>query len=503
MKSLAHHKTADIGLLLEGTYPYVRGGVSSWVHQIIKGFPEYTFALFFLGSEPDEYGEMLYELPDNVVHMETHFIMPPRKKNKPKEQALNEKILCPFKEMHQSFRENTAPTSDLFAEICAELSDPKGLGEAEFKFSRAAWDMITSYYDDYSEEPSFITYFWAVRFIHQPLFRLSKLVSQFPKVRCLHSISTGYAGFLGALCAERMGVPLVLSEHGIYTKERKIDLAQASWIADPESPFGNSLAIDTSHIRRLWIRFFEALGRLTYLKSSPIISLYEGNRERQVIDGAKASLTRVIPNGIDPLRFANIRDNRSDNPSKIMGLIGRVVPIKDIKTFLRSVHAAARIDPEIVGWIVGPEDEDPEYARECRELVDTLAIGDNIVFKGFCNVADVLSEIGVMVLTSISEALPLVILEAYSAGLPCVVTDVGACRELIEGNTEADKELGAAGSVVQIASPDQIAEAVIDLLHNPEKWSAATESGWKRLNQYYTHDHMFSAYRDVYSEMIS
>ncbi|HUQ25414.1 MAG TPA: DUF3492 domain-containing protein, partial [Burkholderiales bacterium] len=41
---------ADIGFILEGTYPYVAGGVSSWVHQIIRGFPEYRFALAFIGS---------------------------------------------------------------------------------------------------------------------------------------------------------------------------------------------------------------------------------------------------------------------------------------------------------------------------------------------------------------------------------------------------------------------------------------------------------------------
>lgn len=41
---------ADIALLLEGTFPYVSGGVSSWVNQIIRAFPEYRFAIVFLGS---------------------------------------------------------------------------------------------------------------------------------------------------------------------------------------------------------------------------------------------------------------------------------------------------------------------------------------------------------------------------------------------------------------------------------------------------------------------
>lgn len=43
---------ADIALLLEGTYPFIRGGVSSWVHQMISGLPEYRFALVFLGAIP-------------------------------------------------------------------------------------------------------------------------------------------------------------------------------------------------------------------------------------------------------------------------------------------------------------------------------------------------------------------------------------------------------------------------------------------------------------------
>ena len=45
---------ADIALLLEGTFPYVSGGVSSWVNQIIRAFPEYRFAIVFLGSRRED-----------------------------------------------------------------------------------------------------------------------------------------------------------------------------------------------------------------------------------------------------------------------------------------------------------------------------------------------------------------------------------------------------------------------------------------------------------------
>ena len=65
---------ADIALLLEGTFPYVSGGVSSWIHQIIRAYPQYRFAIVFLGSKRKDYGTFRYPLPDNVVHFEEHFL---------------------------------------------------------------------------------------------------------------------------------------------------------------------------------------------------------------------------------------------------------------------------------------------------------------------------------------------------------------------------------------------------------------------------------------------
>ena len=66
--------SADVMLLLEGTFPYVSGGVSSWVNQMIRAFPDIRFGIVFIGSRRQDYGEMAYALPDNVVHLETHFL---------------------------------------------------------------------------------------------------------------------------------------------------------------------------------------------------------------------------------------------------------------------------------------------------------------------------------------------------------------------------------------------------------------------------------------------
>ncbi len=120
------------------------------------------------------------------------------------------------------------------------------------------------------------------------------------------------------------------------------------------------------------MRFFETIGRVCYDAAEDIISLYEGNRLRQVLDGAPARKTRNIPNGINLPRLAALRDRRGPSVPRVMCLIGRVVPIKDVKTFIRAMLTITREMPDAEGWIAGPEDEDPDYAQECHSLAESL-----------------------------------------------------------------------------------------------------------------------------------
>ena len=109
-------------------------------------------------------------------------------------------------------------------------------------------------------------------------------------------------------------------------------------------------------------------------------------------------------------------------------------------------------------------------------------------------------NIGLVVLSSISEALPLVLLEGFAAGVPALSTDVGSCRQLIYGLDEEDRALGAAGAVVGIADPQALAIAALDLLGNEHKWQQAQAAGIARVQRYYTHRHMFDAYRHLYQQ---
>jgi len=200
--------------------------------------------------------------------------------------------------------------------------------------------------------------------------------------------------------------------------------------------------------------------------------------------------------------MAALRDKRAPGVPPVLCLIGRVVPIKDIKTFIRAMRIVANRMPEVQGWIAGPEDEDPGYAQECRDLVASLGLEDNLKFLGFQKIDELMPKIGLVVLSSISEALPLVILEGYAAGVPTLATDVGSCRQLVYGLDEDDRALGAAGRVVGIADPQALAEAAIELLQ-PQVWFAAQAAGIARVERYYTDDLMFGRYREVYQDALA
>ncbi|WP_206422866.1 GT4 family glycosyltransferase PelF [Photobacterium sanguinicancri] len=196
--------------------------------------------------------------------------------------------------------------------------------------------------------------------------------------------------------------------------------------------------------------------------------MFEGNRQRQHKDGAPDIRTKVIVNGIDTTRFGKAYKLRPDTPPIVVGLVGRVVPIKDIKTFIRTIRGAVETLPTIEGWIIGPTEEDEDYVHECQLLIESLGLEHNVKMLGSQNVAEMMPQLGVMMLTSISEAQPLVLLEAMAAGIPCIATEVGACREIIDGAAGDDAALGSCGEIIPIASPIDGANAIINVLAMPK-----------------------------------
>ena len=492
---------ADVLMLLEGTYPYVRGGVSSWIHQIISGMPEYRFDLLFIGGARRHYESMRYELPENVHSLECHYLEDAWESKRGHRQEGPREAMAAAERYHETFKSDCPKDADLFALLDLVASAEPAITHEQFLFSMAAWENIVRSYEAHCTDPSFLNYFWTVRSMHAPVFLLADVARSTRTPPIIHAISTGYAGLVGAMLkGQNPTSSFILSEHGIYTKERKIDLSQAEWISEPTGNFEPGLTDDVGYIRQMWIRFYQQVGRITYEAAEPIISLYGGNRERQIADGAREERTRVIPNGISLAPYGEALTARPAEMPLVVGFIGRVVPIKDVKTFLRAMRMICSVLPQAEGWIIGPTEEDEEYASECRGLVTSLGLGERVRFLGFQKVPEIMPKIGIMALTSISEAQPLVILEAYAAGVPCVATDVGSCREMIEGMSDEDRALGPSGTVVGISDPAATANACLDLFQNPDRWEACQRAALARVERFYTEELMFERYRAVYED---
>ena len=487
----------DILLLLEGTYPYVKGGVSSWVNQLVSQLPHWRFGAVFLGSQEKDYAGMQYRLPANLTVLQTLYLFGEGSRPPVKPPRLPADTVARYTRLHESLRAGHAEALDFGSHL--EAGDP--FNEEAFLYSEPAWQYITECYEANATEPSFIDYFWTVRNLHRPIWALARATGTLPRARLFLSPSTGYAGLLGVLGAQAQRRPLVLMEHGIYTKERRVDLMNADWINDARNPL-QSDPTEVSHLREMWIRFFEILGRLAYRHADPIISLFETARQQQIRDGAESTRTRIVPNGVDVERLARLRRADRAAPPPVICLLGRVVRIKDIKTFIRAAHALRQRLPGAQAWIVGPEDEDPEYSRECHELAQALGLGEAVRFFGFRGIEEILPEVGVLVLSSISEGLPLSILEGFAAGLPCVTTDVGACSELVYGRGDEDQALGTAGAVVGLADHEALAEACATLLENPDRYAQARQAAIRRVEAYYDQRQMIGVFDQLFSQRI-
>ena len=504
---------ADVCLLLEGTYPFVRGGVSTWVKQIIEGMPEHRFSLIYLGASLETHGEPAYSIPDNVVHIEVHFLLddPEIKIEKPsfwkrmrkqREKFVRNSTL--HDELQEDARTQKAEGSvsqrsiDITKGFTQLLSGKNAISEEELKTAELSWETIREKYATAPEGLDFNHYFWTVRSMHAPLFILGEIARNASVPALYHSVSTGYAGFLGSMLSQKNQRPYIITEHGIYTKERELDLAQVDWIPKDLDPFNVGLNDNMSYLRDVWIRFFRSLGRMSYSGASQVFSLYAGNRDRQLADGAAEQKLSIIPNGVNVDRFRQCRRDPSDPVPPVLALIGRVVPIKDIKNFIRAMRIIRTEIPDAQGLLIGPQDEDQAYTEECKQLVESMELQSAIKFLGFQRPDDVFPKIGLSVLTSVSEGQPLVVLEGFAAGIPAVTTDVGSCTELIHGVDEEDKAIGAAGAVVPIANPSAFARAAIELLRDDEKWKAASEAAVQRVETYYDEVQMIERYRDVY-----
>lgn len=488
---------SDVCLILEGTYPFTSGGVSTWIHQLVESMTDMRFSIVHISAYPNPRREYKYRLPPNVVSLQDLYLHEPFERKGLTSRKLRRAGLEAVAAVHEAFM---AGDYAAFDQVLPYFRDPATrLSFDDLFASQDAWDLAQSFYARYGEDVSFLDFFWTWRSIYLPLVKT--LQAPLPQARLYHTVSTGYAGLLASVARRTQDSSMLLTEHGVYTHERLLEISQSTWIYSPHRERFR-VQRELSFFKRFWLGFFDSVGRLTYHNADRIFTLFEGNRLKQVMAGAPAEKVSIIPNGIDLLAYQDIPRRPQSFDDKTVSFVGRVVSIKDVKTFLHAAKVVVQQRPGTRFEIVGPLDEEPDYTQECRELVAVLGLEKSVHFLGKVDIREYYRQTDLVVLTSLSEAQPYVILEANAVGIPVVATNVGACRELLEGRTPEDRAIGPSGVVTGVSDPEGTAQAVLRLLADPGAWNAMSEAGRVRTTRYYDQSDLISRYLNIYEQMM-
>ena len=442
-----------ICVVAEGCYPYVAGGVSVWLHNLITAFPRHEFLIVTIGAETKQKGQHKFTIPGNARIISETFldgILSVRGKWGRKIPLTN----AEYELLRSLLSGGTFDPDALYGMI----SGGRIKNVISFLLSRDFYDIVADVCQNKFPNAPFTDFYWNARSMVLPLFFLMNK-DLLPEADLYHSVSAGYAGLLGAMAGMYYKKPYIITEHGIYTREREEEIIISKQIPP--------------QFKDLWIHYFYSLSKAAYDAAEKVITLFERNRRMQIYIGCRPEKTTVIPNGVDTDKYARVAPARSPIPT--IGAIVRVVPIKDIKTLIQAFQIVKAAIPDARLLVMGPTDASPEYYAECLALVDDLNLKD-IKFMGRVVIEDVLKKVHVVTLTSISEGQPLALLEAMAAGRPCVATDVGCCRELLD-NTDG---LGRAGIITPIMQPEKTARALIDILSRPDKGASLGQAGRKR-----------------------
>ncbi len=465
-----------ICIVAEGCYPYVVGGVSSWIHSLIKAFPEHEFVVLAILANRSFRGKFAYELPENLsqvheVYLEDYDWCSKKTDRKRRKQLSNEE----YEAVLSLLINQNVKWSVLF-----NLFQKREFSLNEFLMGPEFLRAVRECYQINYPEAVFSDFLWTMRSIYLPLFLA--LSTEIPKADLYHCVATGYAGVLGAMAKEKYGCGLLISEHGIYTREREEELIRAKWVA--------------GIYKNVWIDQFKKMSRLAYSSADLVTSLYEHARKLQIELGCNEEITMVTPNGIDENRFAAPSGERVAVEGMVhVGAVLRVTPIKDVKTMIRAFAFAKERVPNLKLWVMGPTEEDEKYATECYELVETMGVQD-VAFTGRVDVTKYLWQMDFTILTSISEGQPLTILESYAAHKPVIATDVGNCRGLIFGE---DDGIGPAGILTHVMNVEEITAAMVELATNLQKRLELGENGYRRMMGRYKLTDMQGTYRNIYN----
>lgn len=465
-----------ICLIAEGSYPYVTGGVSSWIHDIVSQMKEHEFIIYTISSSINQKGKFKYTLPENIVEVKETFL---------------DTYTTEVGKWGKSFKINTNDKNNLMRllgdegdiqwnELFKLLRKTEFKNVSDFLQSKDFYDVLEELCMKKYPLVPYTEMFWTVRSMILPLFLTIR--EEIPEADVYHSVSTGYAGVVGSLAKFIYNKPYLLTEHGIYSREREEEIIKADWVK--------------GYFKDLWIQYFYRLSNCSYSTADQVTTLFNRNREIEIELGCDKEKIMIIPNGVNVEKFENL-DTQKDETKIYLGAIIRVVPIKDIKTMIQSFVIVKNEIPNAVFYIMGSYEEEPEYYEECQNLIKAIGVQD-IIFTGTVPIKDYVGKMDILILTSISEGQPFAVLEGMAASKPYVTTNVGSCKELLDGLND---EIGPAGYVVPVMHVEQIANGIITLAKNKTLRKEFGKNALQRVKTFYQSKNVIQAYRKVYEKL--
>ena len=452
-------------IVSEGSYPVVRGGLSEWAHMLIKHLPDIEFDVFCITPTAERKWVPVYEKLPNVNKVTIRPLIRPGALNR--NSYVSKQVAVQLvKLLKKSFNGEPMDLQDL---VQLQRSEPIKKGWLN---SKSYFDFVTeSYLNNYPEGP-FSEYFWTLLGLNSILLDSMQFIRELPKADVYHSLSSGFAGFAGAVAKTLWNKPLIITEQGLYLAERRDELSRqkvSEWY------------------RSQLIKFSESLVKTSYKYANLIVPPCHSHIMIEKEMGADPKKLMMINNGIELNRFTTSHHNGG---KPVIGCFARVVPIKGITNLIQAAKIVCEKSP--ADFVVLGEIQDQEYYSQCQDLVKNLGLENQFRFMGHSDAADWYHKVDIFTLPSISEGVPYALLEAMSCGLPSVCTAVGGVPEIITDGV---------GYVVPPNRPDMLAEKLGLLVNNKELRTTLGQRATEVANIKYDIEEMAGKFRTLYKEL--
>jgi glycosyltransferase involved in cell wall biosynthesis len=472
-----------IVLVSEGTYPYAGGGVSLWCDQLIRGLPEYRWEMVALTVDGSE--RELWTQPDNLEYIQAipMWGAAPVRRGGRRNRAPGAEFASAYESFLTTLVAPLDPRSDQAAVSRSRfLLALRGLYEYAAEGGELA-DALTSnqaltqmmdawhgVHDGGLALADAVEASWLIERMLRPL--------AVPPVAAdiLHASMNGLSMLVAMATKWRHGTPVVMSEHGIYLRERYLA----------------ALHEDTPHaVKVLLLSFFRALAGSGYLIADVLAPHSSYNRRWQVQNGADPERMWTMYNGVAPDRFPPA-ESEPDRPTIVF--MGRIDPLKDLHTLIRAFATVQAKVPRARLRIFGETPPGNElYRASCLQLIRDLGLRGTAVLEGRVEGQVEAYHAGTIVaLTSISEGFPYSVVEAMACGRAVVCTNVGGVAEAV-----AD-----AGLVVAARDHVAVADACVRLLCDDELRRQMSLTARDRVLNLFTLGHSLNAYREVYQRLM-